>query len=123
MYKKTYKKNKDYQNQNKLDFDFAVNRDALKLAKAFAVKIKGAYVLLDEERGCARVCRKEKGNLLTFDFADYREKTIEGDIKHRDFTINTLSVDLMKVEPSTLIDECLHDSNRAKKDLKDKKNR
>ena len=37
--------------QCKTDFDFAVERDALGLARVFARKIKGAFVLLDEERG------------------------------------------------------------------------
>ena len=40
------------------DFDFAVSKDALKLAQQFSRKISGAYVLLDKERGCARVAKK-----------------------------------------------------------------
>jgi len=41
------------------DFDFAVDGDALKIARVFAHRIKGAFVLLDKERGCARVAKKK----------------------------------------------------------------
>ena len=81
----------------KEDFDFAVNKNALGMARSFSKKIKGAYILLDEERGCARVAKKFNGNLYTFDFADFRTKTFKGDLAHRDFTINTLSLDLIKL--------------------------
>lgn len=102
----------------KNDFDFAVEHSALKLAKAFAAKIKGAYVLLDEERGCARVAKKIKGELFTYDFADFRDTTIEGDLALRDFTINTLCTDLSRIGPKTEIDEVLVDVKRGLKDLK-----
>ena len=40
------------------DLDFAVSRGAIDLSRRFARAIKGAFVLLDEESGCARVARK-----------------------------------------------------------------
>ena len=67
-----------------LDFDFTVSSEAIPLARQFAKKIKGAFILLDQEHGCARVARKEQGQLLTFDFADYRAKTLRADLLHRD---------------------------------------
>ena len=39
------------------DFDFAVDKDAIVFARAFAVKIKGAFVLLDQEHGSARLAK------------------------------------------------------------------
>src|SRR5262245_14190507 len=72
------------------DFDFAVSKDAIRVARQFAADIKGAFVLLDEEHGCARVVKKSKDGVQTFDFADFRAPTLKGDLARRDFTINTL---------------------------------
>jgi len=105
----------------KKDFDFAVERDALKLAKTFAGKIKGAFVLLDEERGCARVAKKSKGVLETYDFADYRAKTLRGDLSHRDFTINTLAIDLSRLTASMDVEDVLEDLKQGRKDINNKK--
>ncbi|MCK5179416.1 MAG: CCA tRNA nucleotidyltransferase, partial [Candidatus Omnitrophica bacterium] len=105
----------------KKDLDFAVEKNALDVALAFSKKIKGAYVLLDEARGCARVAKKIKGALYTFDFADFRDKTFEGDLARRDFTINTLSVDLSKVKAKTELADALMDVKRGIKDITDKR--
>jgi len=101
----------------KNDFDFAVENNALKVAEIFAKKIKGAYVLLDEERGCARVAKKSKGAIYTFDFADFRAKTFLDDLAHRDFTINTLSINLADLDSSTEVEDVLMDYKRGLKDI------
>ncbi len=77
-----------------LDFDFAIEKDAIRFAQSFARTIKGVFVLLDQENGCGRVVKKHEGKILIFDFADFRAKTLRADLAHRDFTINTLCVDL-----------------------------
>jgi putative nucleotidyltransferase with HDIG domain len=100
------------------DFDFAVERNALKFAEAFAREIKGAYVLLDQEHGCARVVKKNKGEILTFDFAAYRAKTFAQDLNHRDFTVNALSVNLLKVKDTDSLDDVVDDFKTGLKDLK-----
>jgi putative nucleotidyltransferase with HDIG domain len=105
----------------KKDFDFAVGRDALAVARLFARKIKGAFVLLDRERGCARVAKKIGGALYTFDFADFRAKTFSEDLSHRDFTINTLSLDLLKLKTSTPAAAALLDAKGGLRDLKEKR--
>ena len=105
----------------KEDFDFAVEKNALSVARLFSKKIKGAYILLDEQKGCARVAKKVNGNLTTFDFADFRAKTFKEDLAHRDFTINTLSLDLLKLDDSTEVAEALVDNTRGLKDIKDKR--
>ena len=79
------------------DFDFAVEKDAVRLARAFAKKVHGAFVLLDEEHGCARVARKKAGRLWTFDFADLRARTLRADLIKRDFTVNTFALDLSAI--------------------------
>ena len=79
------------------DLDFAVLSGAIPLARKFAAAIKGAFVLLDQESGCARVAKKTPLGLWTYDFADFRAKTLKGDLARRDFTINTLTVALKDV--------------------------
>lgn len=74
------------------DFDFALARNAVEFSKVFAREIKGAFVLLDKERGCGRVVKKYDGKIETYDFADFRAPTLKEDILHRDFTINTLTL-------------------------------
>jgi putative nucleotidyltransferase with HDIG domain len=79
------------------DLDFAVSGDAVLFARKFAKAIKGAFVLLDKETGCARVVKKSPEGLWTYDFADLRAKTLKGDLARRDFTINTLALELKDV--------------------------
>lgn len=104
-----------------VDFDFAVEKQAIKIAKVFAKKIKGAFVLLDEEHHCARVARKEKDKIFTFDFADFRAKDLKGDLSCRDFTINAICVDLKILLSSKGIDQSLIDPFGGQKDLRHKK--
>ena len=112
-----------------LDFDFAVEKDAIDFARRFARTIKGAFVLLDEENGCARVVKKHEGRSLIFDFADFRAKTLRADLAHRDFTINTLCVDLQDfkeevsdgdISNSQKFLEIVKDFTNGRKDLKSK---
>lgn len=77
------------------DLDFAVSSGAIGLARALARAIHGAFVVLDEETGCARVVRQAEGEAKIFDFSDFRGKTLPADIRRRDFTVNTLALDLL----------------------------
>lgn len=103
------------------DFDFATSKNAIALARAFAKKIHGAFVLLDEEHNCARVARKEKGKLFTFDFADFRVPTLRGDLSHRDFTVNTLTTDIKDLSLDIPLKKTLIDPKHGLKDLNAKK--
>ena len=101
------------------DFDFAVSKNALKVARQFADQIKGSYVLLDKEHGCARVVKKGDKQIFTYDFADFRDKTLKGDLAKRDFTINTLCVPIEDRRGGAL---CLpYDYYGAQKDIQTKK--
>lgn len=91
------------------DFDFAVDTNALGFARAFARRIKGAFVLLDKEHGSARIVKNQDGQVWTFDFTDFRGATIRRDLALRDFTVNTLCIDLA--------DEKDHSTAQAFKDL------
>lgn len=101
----------------KHDFDFAVEKNAISFAKSFADQIRGAFVLLDEENGCARVAKKFEEKIFTFDFADFRRKTFKGDLEHRDFTINTIALNIQHIEQAD-IREYLIDVHSGLKDLK-----
>lgn len=103
--------------QDNTDFDFATSKDGLRLARAFAQKVRGAFVLLDEEHHCARVARKENGKLLTFDFADFRACNLKGDLAHRDFTVNTLACNIYDIGQERSLAKVLINMNGGLKDL------
>lgn len=111
---------RDYLLQQKcLDLDFAVDKNAIGLARAFAEKIKGTFVLLDKENGCGRVVKKAAGGKArVFDFADFRAPTLKEDLRHRDFTVNTFCLDIRKLEDSTNLADAILDFRQGKKDLK-----
>jgi len=104
-----------------MDFDFAVSCGAIKCAQEFCKKIKGAFVLLDEEHGCARIVKKTKEGILTFDFADFRGKTISDDLALRDFTINTLCVDVQKIAGNTILLQAILSHDNALEDIRSRK--
>ncbi len=101
------------------DLDFAVSDNAIAFARAFARKVKGAFVLLDKEHGCARVvCRGP--STWTFDFSDLRAPTIKADLRSRDFTVNTLCVNVTKLKDTDDLQENVLDYWGAGRDLKAK---
>ena len=102
------------------DFDFAVSKGAIPLARAFAKKVHGAFVLLDSESGCARVAKKKNGVLWTFDFADLRAATFRADLGKRDFTINTLAVDFRSLKVDEDFTSKLLPNIKARADLQAK---
>ena len=81
------------------DLDFAVNRDAISLARGVADAMGVPYYVLDEQRDTARVMLPEQA---TLDFARLRAPTLEADLELRDFSLNALAVDLD--HPDHLID-------------------
>ncbi len=79
------------------DYDFAVDGDAINFGRYVADKMRGNFILLDEEHASVRVvCRLEKrtAKLINLDFTKLRSKTIRDDLTQRDFTINALAVEL-----------------------------
>jgi len=90
------------------DLDFAIASDTIELAREFAKRINGRFVLLDEVFLIGRIVK----NSLTIDFSQLRGDSIEADLAERDFTINAMatSLDLTK----------LIDPFKGKQDLKNK---
>ncbi len=74
------------------DWDFAVDRDALGLARAVADALGGAFYPLDEERDTGRVILRREGRRVELDFARLRGPDLEADLRDRDFTINAMAV-------------------------------
>jgi poly(A) polymerase len=73
------------------DVDIAVPSGAIALARRSAERLGGACVVLDAERGAARVVT---GAGLTLDVTDFRAPTLEADLAARDFTVDALAVAL-----------------------------
>ncbi len=89
-----------YLNRRGTDLDFAVNQGAIALSRKFARRIKGAFVLLDRDHGSARVVKKLDGVIWTFDLTDWRGASIQKDLGLRDFTVNTLALDILAQDTS-----------------------
>ncbi|MBU0675416.1 MAG: HDIG domain-containing protein [Proteobacteria bacterium] len=88
------------------DLDLAVGGNGVEVARYFAGRTGGAFVLLDDEEGVARVVTGG----IAVDFAGFREgtTTIQADLRLRDFTINSMAIALSHegglAEPYELID-------------------
>jgi len=75
------------------DVDLAVERGALAVAERIAARLDATAVVLDAERGAARVAAPG----LQLDVSDFRAPTLAGDLAARDFTVNALAVDLTRL--------------------------
>jgi len=95
-----------------VDFDFCVEKKTTLLVKKFARKISSKFIVLDAKEESLRVILKHKGFIYTYDFTRMRSKSFLKDLALRDFTINTLAVDLGIKNP------VLQDNFGAKKDLR-----
>ncbi len=79
------------------DWDFAVDREAMTLARRVGDVLGGAYFPLDEERDTARVVLPREGKpRVNVDFARLRGDGLVVDLRARDFTINAMAVDESK---------------------------
>jgi poly(A) polymerase len=70
------------------DVDVVLSGRVFEAADLFHSKMKAPFFVLDQERQVARVVCPE-GN---WDFSGFRNHTIEGDLKKRDFTINAIAI-------------------------------
>ena len=95
------------------DLDFSLPEDVLPLAKEVADRLKGDYYLLDRDRGAARVILRDpsQGRLIV-DFTRFQGETIQDDLTARDFTINSMAMDINR-------DHQLVDPFQGARDLKD----
>lgn len=85
------------------DMDFALQGDALHIARRVADRLGGAYFPLDEERDTARIILTgPQGDRQVLDFAALRGPGLESDLRARDFTMNAMAVDIH--QPQELLD-------------------
>src|SRR5215213_3413680 len=77
------------------DLDFAVPAKGVSLARRVANALNADFMVLDDERDTGRVIVIESDGTRTFlDFAAYRGKDLNEDLRARDFTINAIAFDL-----------------------------
>ncbi len=86
-----------------VNVDLAIARGALAASRALAAHVGGAFVLLDDAAGSARVVVQVDGERIELDVSDFRGPTLEADLGRRDFTVNAMAIALP---------EWLHDPQR-----------
>src|SRR5512138_1741475 len=82
--------------QNRLshDLDFALPASGIALARRVANGLKADFMVLDAERDTGRVIFSEADGTRTFlDFAVYRGRDLDEDLRGRDFTMNAIALD------------------------------
>ncbi len=79
------------------DFDLCLKTGALNFGRKLAQGLRAAFVVLDEEHAACRLVKRIENKLYTFDFTDFRAPVLEKDLLHRDFTINSMALELGNV--------------------------
>lgn len=93
------------------DWDFAC-RDAQRVARAAAKRLKARFIVLDDQNLIYRVVVPGPEGTRTLDFAQLQGKSIEEDLRRRDFTVNAMA---QVIDSEEIIDPC-----GGRKDLKAK---
>lgn len=70
------------------DIDLVLSHSVIDVAKKFAASMRRPYFVMDRERRVVRVVC-ETGN---WDLTGFRNGSIEGDLKKRDFTVNAMAI-------------------------------
>jgi tRNA nucleotidyltransferase/poly(A) polymerase len=76
------------------DIDLAVNKDAQKFSKKIAKVLGGKLIVLDELNKIYRIILKDCQDISNIDISLFDGKTIEEDLKNRDFTVNAAAFNL-----------------------------
>ena len=85
------------------ELDFTLPEGAIKTARKVADSLEGAFYPLDKGRDIGRVILPQtEGDRLILDFAAFQGDSLEQDLKGRDFTINSMAVDIRR--PHELLD-------------------
>ncbi len=103
------KKNKDL-----ADFDFCVEKNIKSSVRKIAKTIGAKLVVLDKKGTTFRLILKKNKVSYTYDFTLMRGISIEEDLSLRDFTVNTLALNINK--PKKILD-----CHQGLEDLKNKK--
>ena len=76
------------------DFDFAIKGDVQHAARCFAKRVRGSSYCLDSKRGHYRVTIKGNTQGKDIDFSRFQGDDIRKDLLKRDFTLNSMAIDL-----------------------------
>jgi poly(A) polymerase len=100
------------------DLDLTVSRDAFGCARSVARYLGAAFVPLDEKEDVARVVWHD----LVIDFSSFRNGTssITADLEQRDFTINSMAIELDPLSGSLALPRTLIDPVNGLADVNDK---
>ena len=85
------------------DLDFALGKNPVSLTRKVARALKAGFFVLDDERHTTRVVHhRPDGREFPLDFVQFTGVDLEDDLRHRDFTLNAIAVDI--TQPDKLID-------------------
>jgi len=102
------------------DFDFCLKAGSINFGRKLAKELRCGFVVLDEEHAACRLVKKTGGKIYTFDFTDFRAATLEKDLLHRDFTINSMALKLEDVFSGKDLNVLIVDPYSGRLDLKNK---
>jgi poly(A) polymerase len=97
-----------------IDFDFCVEKNINLFVKKIAKSFRKKVIVLDKKSSSFRIVVNRNKKNYSYDFILMRGEDIKQDLSQRDFTINTLALDI--IEPKKVLDYY-----GGIKDLKNKK--
>ena len=85
------------------DLDFTLGQNPVSLTRKVARALKAGFFVLDDERHTTRVVHhRPDGREFPLDFVQFTGVDLEDDLRHRDFTLNAIAINLH--QPNKLID-------------------
>ena len=85
------------------DLDFTMGENPVQLTRRIARALDAGFFVLDDERHTTRVAyHRPDGRDFPLDFVQFTGADLAEDLRHRDFTINAMAIDL--AAPETIID-------------------
>ncbi len=104
------------------DLDFIVFGNSQVFAKEIAAILKASFVVLDDQQKSYRVVKnfEVEEKIVSLDFTQAKGKTLEEDLKTRDFTINSFAIELTDEQNSIFegFEQKIIDKLNAFSDLK-----
>lgn len=102
------------------DIDFCLKGGAIRFGRELSRRMRAGFVLLDEEHGSSRVVKKTGAGICTLDFSDFKGADINDDLFHRDFTVNSVGLELEDALSGKAVKDMLIDPWSGQKDLKNR---
>ncbi len=100
------------------DFDFVTGDNPVPLARRFARKVSGSFIVLSEEPPNYRIVFYRNHKRVEVDFSALRGSNIDDDLRLRDFTVNALALSVNDLYGAK--DPPLFDPTRGQADLQSK---